>query len=101
MGTKEATNIEKTMVAGNAEYLTSSLPSENTDGSSVIWSSSNPDVATVNPHSGLVMAQNAGTAEITATSQNNGAVAGTYRLIVGEDPKVTSVTFDEDDDVHL
>ena len=91
MATKEATNIEKTMVAGKAEFLTTSLQSDGIEKNNVVWSSSDPNVATVNPHSGLLVAQDEGTAVITATLQEDGAVAQTYSLTVT--PRVSVSVF--------
>ena len=58
----------KTLYKGQSTYLNAVICPENAECPCVTWSSSNLSVATVNPVSGLVIAQNPGTAVIYATT---------------------------------
>lgn len=55
------------LVVGNEEILTASLSPENASNKSTLWSSSNPEVATVD-NNGKITAKSLGTTYITATS---------------------------------
>ncbi|WP_239023302.1 Ig-like domain-containing protein [Flavobacterium endoglycinae] len=57
------------LYAGNTQQLTATISPANATNKNVIWSSSNTSVATVNS-SGFVTAVSAGTATITATTQD-------------------------------
>ena len=60
----------------------------------VTWSSSNETVATVDATSGAVTTLTAGTTEIIATSQENGAITGQATLTVLAPVASVSVTLD-------
>lgn len=57
-----------------------------------MWSSSNTNVATVNPNSGLVTARGAGTATIYATAQDGSGKRGTCSISVSTPVSVTSIS---------
>lgn len=59
---------------------------------SVTWSSSNSDIASVNPISGQVFANATGTATIVATACDESGKKGSYVVTVTDDILVTSVT---------
>ena len=48
----------------------------------VTWTSSDPNIATINPDSGIVLAQNEGNVTMFATAQDGSGVVGTYNLTV-------------------
>jgi uncharacterized protein YjdB len=62
------------LYAGNTQQLTASISPANATNKNVTWSSSNTAIATVNA-SGLVTAVSAGTANITATTQDENKTA--------------------------
>lgn len=62
------------LYAGNTQQLTASISPANATNKNVTWSSSNTAIATVNA-SGLVTAVSAGTANITATTQDGNKTA--------------------------
>lgn len=64
-------------------YLHECVLPENAANPKVVWSSSDTSVATVNPESGLVMAQGEGTAKIYATAADGGR-AQTYIYVTVE-----------------
>ena len=61
-----------TMNVGDVEYLCATIIPYNATNQSVIWCSSNENVATVGIHSGRITAKRAGTATITATTADGG-----------------------------
>ena len=67
---------------GESCYLNATITPNDATNKTVYWHSSNPDVATVNPNSGLVTAQNAGTAIIYATALDGSDIAGTCSISV-------------------
>ena len=88
-----------TLNSNGAVLLRESICPTNATNKCVSWSSSNNSVARVNPDSGYVTAQGAGTATITATVQENAAISDSciiwcdeflYRL-------VNELRFAEDD----
>ena len=48
----------------------------------VTWTSSDPNIATINPDSGIVLAQKEGNVTMFATAQDGSGVVGTYDLTV-------------------
>ena len=64
----------KTITVGDSEYLHSSVATENEAISNVSWSSSDTEVITVNPTSGLVYAQSEGTSVISVIDESSGNV---------------------------
>ena len=63
-----------TLTAGESETLTATIAPENADDKSVTWTSSAPDVATVDAN-GKVTAVKAGVATITVTTNDGGKTA--------------------------
>ena len=60
----------KVMTVGDSAFLHETVCPENATNKAVFWCSSNENIATVNPTSGLVYAKSAGTTTITATAQD-------------------------------
>ena len=71
-----------TMTAGESTYLHAVVCPENATNKCVTWSSCEPNVATVNPVSGLVYAQSTGTTVIYATAQDGSGSCGTCSVTV-------------------
>ncbi len=72
----------KTMTVGDSTYLYEIVCPTNATNKSVEWSSNKTSVATVNPISGLVVAQGAGTAVITAAAQDGSGKKGSCTVRV-------------------
>ena len=66
----------KIMMVGDVTFLGVTVLPTDAEGISVLWESSNPDVAVVNKLTGFVMAQHAGEATISATSCDGSNVVG-------------------------
>jgi len=73
---------DKTLIVGNSLFLNAIVCPENATNKDVIWSSGNVDIATVNPHSGLVYAQSVGNTIIRATAQDGSGIVGLYNISV-------------------
>ena len=73
----------KVMTVGDSAFLHETVCPENATNKAVFWCSSNENIATVNPTSGLVIAKGAGTATIYATAQDGSGVCGfcTVRVV--------------------
>lgn len=69
------------------------LPCDATDRR-IMWISSDEEIATVNPTSGLVLAQKPGTTTIRAESLDNSGKKGICTVTVKESIPVDSITFD-------
>ena len=80
-----------TLGKGNSQLLRTTVLPENADDQCVTWSSSNSDVASVNPLTGLVYAKDKGEAVITATAMDGSNVTGACALTVTETTLVTSL----------
>ncbi|MDQ0920340.1 S-layer homology domain-containing protein [Paenibacillus sp. V4I5] len=70
------------MLTGMTEQLTAALLPENTTNKKAFWTTSNPNVASVNS-SGLVTATGPGTATITATTSNGELIATAAVTVTG------------------
>ncbi len=81
----------KTMNIGNSAYLYETVCPTNATNKCVKWSSNRTSVATVNPDTGLVIAQGAGTATITATAQDGSGKKGYCTITVNPPVAVTGV----------
>ncbi|MCI9524819.1 MAG: leucine-rich repeat protein [Erysipelotrichaceae bacterium] len=82
-----------TLVEDEEVTLTATInPSDTTDSHTLVWSSSNEDVATV--VDGVVTAKSAGTATITATSVN-GKQANCVVTVNAKEIPITSVTLNQ------
>ena len=79
------------LVEGETTFLHKSVSPANATNQTVQWSSSNSCIATVNPNSGLVSAQNEGTATIYATAQDGSGKQGCCTVHICKEVKVTSV----------
>ena len=71
-----------TLSVGGSTFLTANVCPTNATNDSVTWSTDNPCVATVNPNSGLVTAQGAGTSTIYATAQDGSGKSGRCTVTV-------------------
>ena len=90
----EVTNItlnkkELTLIIGNNETLTATITPSNATNNNTTWTSSNPEVATVN--NGKVTAISSGTTTITATTSNGKTASCTVEVITEEDSKLMPV----------
>ena len=81
----------KSLTVGDACYLYETVTPSNATNKTVSWRSTNTGVATVNPNSGLVTAQGAGTATIYATAQDGSGKYGTCSISVNS-VSVTSIS---------
>ena len=81
----------KIMNIGNSAYLYETVCPTNATNKCVKWSSNKTSVATVNPDTGLVIAQGAGTATITATAQDGSNKKGYCTITVNPPIAVTGV----------
>ncbi len=81
----------KTMNIGNSVYLYETVCPTNATNKCVKWSSNRTNVATVNPDTGLVIAQGAGKATITATAQDGSNKKGYCTITVNSPVAVTGV----------
>ena len=81
----------KTMNIGNSAYLYETVCPTNATNKCVKWSSNKTSVATVNPDTGLVIAQGAGKATITATAQDGSNQKGYCTITVNSPIRVTGV----------
>ena len=80
---------ELSLEAGDKAILTATVEPDDATIKSVVWASSNPDVASVNPVTGEVTAIANGTATVSATSSSNKEVSASCVVTVGgEDPIV-------------
>lgn len=81
----------KHMTVGESQFIHTTASSENTTEKTVLWSSSDSNIATVNETSGLVMAQNPGTAFVQATAQDGSGIVSTCSITVSNSIPVNSV----------
>ena len=81
----------KTMNIGSSAYLYETVCPTNATNKCVKWSSNKTSVATVNPDTGLVIAQGAGTATITVTAQDGSNKKGYCIITVNAPVAVTGV----------
>ena len=85
------TPSSKTMTVGGSAYLHETVCPTNATNKCVKWSSNRTSVATVNPDTGLVIAQGAGTATIIATAQDGSNKKGYCTITVNPPVAVTGV----------
>ncbi len=81
----------KTMTIGNSAFLSATVYPTNATKKRVCWSSSNNTVVTVNPDTGLIMAQQAGTAYVYATACDGSGVSGCCNITVNIDNLVSGI----------
>ena len=82
----------RTMITDKSAYFYATVCPENATNRCVTWSSDDPCVATVNPVSGLVYAETAGTTVIRATAQDGSGIVGTCCLTVIDPIYVEDIT---------
>ena len=83
---------QKTLPTGKSQLFAVSVAPSNATKKSVVWSSDDPCVATVNSDTGLVLAQNPGTTIIRATALDGGGAVGTCSLTVVDPIYVENIT---------
>ena len=83
--------LSKTMNIGDSAYLYETICPNNATKQYVKWSSNKTDVVTVNPDTGLVMAQGAGTAIITAIAQDGSDKKGYCNITVNSPISVNGI----------
>ncbi|SUE33006.1 DUF1566 domain-containing protein [Rikenella microfusus] len=79
----ELSETELRLDAGETATLAASVTPENATIKSVTWASSDPQIATVHPVSGLITAVADGTAVVTATSSSNKKVSAGCTVTIG------------------
>ena len=94
----ELSETELRLDAGETATLAASVTPENATIKSVTWASSDPQIATVHPVSGLITAVADGTAVVTATSSSNKQVSASCTVTIGveEEEPAEDPTEDED-----
>ena len=78
---------------GQTPSFTPKILPENTANKNVTWKSSNTNIATVNPSTGVIKAVNSGTCKITATTKDGTNLSASVDIIV--DIKANSVALDK------
>ena len=87
------------LAVGKSKYITAEVCPTNAKNKNVVWTSSNPSVATVNPNSGLINAISAGSVLITATAADGSGVSGSCQLTVIPYVPVERISIDSTKDV--
>ncbi len=80
------------LIVGETQQFSAIVAAAGGADETVVWTTSDEDVATVNAASGLVTAVGQGAATITATSNFNDTVSGSATVNVDVPPAVTDVT---------
>ena len=81
----------KTMTVGETAYLSATVYPAHATNQNLVWTSGNSNVATVNPNSGLVMAQNAGITNVYATAQDGSGKSDSCSITVNAPVAVESI----------
>ncbi len=89
-----------TLNLGEEYTLTATIFPDNADDKTVIWSSSNPEVATVDSQ-GKVTALTTGTAAITATTTDGSNLSASCEVTVVEEPVFTSGDVNDDGSINI
>ena len=82
---------ELSMDAGAKATLSATVEPDNATVKSVVWSSSDPAVVSVNPVTGEITAITDGTATVTATSSSNKEVSASCTVTVGNNEPVAPI----------
>ena len=82
----------KHMTVGESQFIHTTDSSESATEKAVLWSSSDSNIATVNETSGLVIAQNPGTAVVQATAQDGSGIVSTCSITVSDSIPVERIT---------
>lgn len=82
----------KTMTVGASAYLDATVSPSDATNKCVRWNSSNPVVVTVNPDTGLIMAQGSGTATVYAIAQDGGGASASCVVTVWNPIPAESIT---------
>lgn len=72
----------QTLVAGHTNYVSADISPSDASVKQIVWSSSDTNIVTVDPASGLVTAVGQGTATVTATAQDGSTVTGSATVTV-------------------
>ncbi|MCM1290559.1 MAG: Ig-like domain-containing protein [Prevotella sp.] len=85
---------EEEIFEGHSMILTAVVLPENAEDKSVVWASSDEDIATID-QSGLLTAVKEGTAVITATASANEEVSAVFTVTVKKDEGIETVSINE------
>ena len=88
----DISSVNPILTVGHSTFLQVSVLPENATNKCVVWSSSNPCIATVHPYSGNVYPNHVGMVTIYAQAQDGSGVLGSYTLTVAEPVLVQSIT---------
>ncbi len=91
---------EMTLNVGEERTLAATVLPEDADYKTVLWTSSNPEVASVDA-SGLVTALSHGTTTITATTTDGSNLSATCLVTVVEEPVFTAGDVNDDGDINI
>ena len=91
---------EMTLNVGEERTLAATVLPDDADYKTVLWTSSNPEVASVDA-SGLVTALSHGTTTITATTTDGSNLSATCLVTVVEEPVFTAGDVNDDGDINI
>lgn len=84
----------KKMNIGDSEFFDVNILPSNASNKAVYWTSSNNEIAMVNPESGLVIAQSLGSATICATARDGSNIFGICNVNVIEPIRIQNISID-------
>lgn len=88
----EITDYDTIMKEGSSAYFAATVSPDNATNKNVVWTSSNEDVATVHPQSGLVYAKNSGTVSIIAAAADDCNISDCITVTVTDVIKTDTIT---------
>ncbi len=88
----EITDYDTIMKEGSSAYFAATVSPDNATNKNVVWTSSNEDVATVHPQSGLVYAKNSGTVSIIAAAADDCNISDCITITVTDVIKTDTIT---------